>query len=101
MTFMRRLNSRQQRYRLLAGFICLWLIAGVTAAALHVHISPGPSAERHCPACVAMHGAAPSAMVTTVQVAMSRATPSINLPAIIHRSAESSSNLFVRPPPIP
>jgi len=94
MSVLKALPSR----RTLAVSVCLLLILGVAAAALHVHISGGPEADRHCPACVAIHSAAPSATVI-LPLACVASTPLPAEVAVVHRYAEPSSNRFVRPPP--
>ena len=91
-------RSRNKSLVLVGKLVCLLAIVALTAAALHVHISSGPEADRHCPACVAIHSAAPAAAVVLLVVA----APAAPLPpaiAAVHRFADDCSNLFVRPPP--
>lgn len=82
----------------LSSLVCLMLLTLVTFVQV-VHVHPTAADADHCPICVAMHSAAPVAVVAAAIVFV-RALAPVPVPVVHSVVRPWHFTLFTRPPPI-
>ena len=88
----------RSRFLPVAAVVCLALMALIAVAQV-AHLHPNQTDADHCPLCIVMHSAAPTAAAAAVIVIVQLGA-SAPLAEPIAVARQPQTRLFIRPPPV-